>query len=238
MPARSAVTKTRVGNGLLERLPAVDRRRLERLGSVVALEFGTALFEPDARQRYVYFPLSGFVSLLAPADGTVTLEVGLVGREGMLGATLALGVDAAPLHGLVQGAGTALRLTALQFRRELAARRAVRELTLHYCYVMLRQVAQTAACTHYHSVQERVARWLLMTQDRANGVEFHLTQDFLGKMLGARRVGVSKAAAELQRRGLIGYTRGEIRVVDRGGLEAVSCRCYAGAKQLYRHTLG
>jgi CRP-like cAMP-binding protein len=225
-------------NALLERLRRSDRRHLEEIGRPVAFELGATLAEPDQRVRHVYFPLSGFASLLTPANGTVTLEVGLVGREGMLGGTLALGVDHAPLHVLVQGAGSALRLSSAQFRAAMLERPALRELALQYCYVTLRQVAQTAACTHYHSVQERLARWLLMTQDRANGGTFHLTQEFLGIMLGARRAGISTAAGALQRRGLIGYLRGEILVIDRKGLQAVSCGCYDGAKRIYDATLG
>jgi CRP-like cAMP-binding protein len=204
----------------------------------VQLVFGQVLAEPDAPIRYVYFPETGFVSLLVPADGGAALEVGLIGREGMLGATLVLGVDSAPLHALVQGAGTALRMTAARFRKALAGSAALREVLTRYCYVLLRQVSQTAACTHYHTVKARLARWLLMTQDRALGATFHLTQEFLGRMLGARRVGVTEAAGGLQTRGLIGYRRGEIVVLNRRGLERASCACYAADKRLYDRTLG
>ena len=202
------------------------------------LEFGQVLADPDVPISDVYFPLTGFVSLIAPVGRDETLEVGLIGAEGMLGATLALGVDSAPLHALVQGAGSALHLSAARFRREVRLRPALRQLLLRYCYVLLRQVSQTAACTHYHSIESRLARWLLMTQDRTGGATLHLTQEFLSGMLGVRRVGVTQAAGTLQARRLIGYHRGEIIVVDRRGLEASSCGCYAGDKRLYARTLG
>ncbi len=204
----------------------------------MTLAFGQVLAEPDERITDVYFPLTGFVSLIAPVGKEETLEVGLIGAEGMLGATLALGVDSAPLHALVQGAGTALHLSAARLRREFQLRPALHELLLRYCYVLLRQVSQTAACTHYHSIEARLARWLLMTQDRAGGSSLHLTQEFLSSMLGVRRVGVTQAAGKLQARRLIGYHRGEIVIINRRGLEASSCRCFAGDKQLYDHTLG
>jgi len=133
----------------------------------------------------------------------------------MVGATLVLGVKSAPLHALVQGAGLALHMSAARFRRELAARPALQQLLLRYCYVLFRQLSQTAACTHYHAIQARLARWLLMTQDRARGASLHLTQEFLSGMLGVRRVGVTQAARSLQARHLIGYHRGEIVVVNR-----------------------
>jgi CRP-like cAMP-binding protein len=223
---------------LLSFLPAKDRSSFIARCDQVELEFGQVLAMPDKRIADVYFPLTGFVSLIAPVAGGATLEVGLIGPEGMLGATLALGVDRAPLRGLVQGAGSALRLSAAQFARELDARPALRRIVLRYCYVLLRQVSQTAACTHYHSIEARLARWLLMTQDRVRGNSLHLTQSFLSGMLGVRRVGVTQAAGALQGRSLIGYRRGEIVVVNRRGLEAAACGCYTGDKRLYDRAFG
>jgi CRP-like cAMP-binding protein len=238
MSPRKGGARQEGASRLLACLPAGERRSFVALCDRVELEFGQVLAEPDVRVAHVYFPLTGFVSLIAPVGHGATLEVGLIGAEGMLGATLALGVDSAPLHALVQGAGSALRLSAARFRRELDARPALRQVLLRYCYVLLRQVSQTAACTHYHSIQARLARWLLMTQDRAHGASLHLTQEFLGTMLGVRRVGVTEAAGALQARRLIGYHRGEIVVVNRRGLESASCGCYLGDKRLYDRTLG
>lgn len=225
-------------NRLLAHLPARTQRAFAARCEAVHLVFGEVLAEPDARIDFIYFPLTGFVSVMVPAEAGSTLEVGLIGNEGMLGATLALGVGTAPLHALVQGAGVALRMTAAAFRRELQALPALRAAVLKYAYVLLRQLSQMAACTRYHTVEQRLARWLLMTQDRARGAEFHLTQEFISGMLGVRRVGVTQAASALQARSLIGYRRGEIVVTSRRGLQTAACSCYASDKRLYRRTLG
>jgi CRP-like cAMP-binding protein len=162
----------------------------------------------------------------------------MVGNEGMLGIPLMLGVDISPLHALVQGSGRALRMDVALFRRELKNCPSLeRELKL-YAYVLMSQLAQTAACTRFHVVEARLARWLLMTQDRVHGNSFHLTHEFLGHMLGVRRVGVTKAATSLQRQALISYNRGEITVLDRTGLEAASCGCYHADQNTYDRVLG
>jgi CRP-like cAMP-binding protein len=225
-------------NNLLAQLSTRDRLAFTRRCEHVTLKFGAVLAEPDARIGYVYFPLSGFISVTVPAERGASLEVGLIGNEGMLGGTIALGVDSAPLHALVQGAGEALRMSATRFRREIDRSSALAVVVRRYCYVLLRQVSQTAACTRFHTIDERLARWLLMTQDRARGAEYHLTQEFLAGMLGVRRSGVSVAAGALQALGLIGYRRGEVVISNRRGLEAASCACYAKDKRLYRRTMG
>ena len=163
----------------------------------------------------------------------------MVGREGMLGAQLVLGVSAMPLHALVQGAGTARRIAAARVssRAFRAARRC--ELSLNrYLYVLMAQLATSAACTRFHNVGPRLARWLLMTQDRAHSDSFHLTHEFLAHMLGVRRVGITGAASDLQRHGLIRYRRGDITVLDRAGLEAAACSCYAADRCAYDATVG
>jgi CRP-like cAMP-binding protein len=224
-------------NRLLACLSANDRRNFIAACDTVALEFGHVLVEADERIRYAYFPLTGCIALTAPADAGATLEVGLIGNEGMLGGTIALGVDSAPLQALVKGAGVALRMTAVRLRREIGSHPALRNALLRHCYVLLRQVSQTAACTRYHSVESRLVRWLLMTQDRARGAALHLTQAFLGRMLGVRRIRVTQAAKNLKVRRLIGYRRGEIVVLNRGGLEAASCRCYSADRLQFDRTL-
>jgi len=151
----------------------------------------------------------------------------MVGREGMLGAELALGVRAKPLLALVQGAGTAQRIAAGPFRRALASSAPLLAELHRYLYVRMAQLTTSAACTRFHEVGPRLARWLLMSHDRADGDRFHLTHQFMAYMLGVRRVGITRAAGELQRRGFIRYHRGELTVLDRGGLEAAACRCYA-----------
>lgn len=220
-------------NLLISGLAPVDRERVTRAGEVVELRFGEVLADADARLRHVHFPLTSFVSLIAPTGDGVTLEVALVGFEGLVGATVALGVGAAPLQALVQGKGTALRVATPAFRRLLEEVPAVRRLALREVYSQLRQVAQSAACSHFHTIESRLARWLLLTADRSAGTDFQLTHAFLGRMLGARRVGVTQAATDLQQRGLIRYHRGEVSIADRRGLEGMACLCYEEGRRIH-----
>jgi len=199
----------------------------------VDLVFADVLCLPGDRIQHVYFPTDSFISLVAPVDGYAGLEVGMVGSEGVFGVSLMLGVDVSPLHALVQGAGQALRMNATRFRRQLASSRALRQGLNRYTYVLISQLAQTAACTRFHIVEARLARWLSMTRDRAGSDEFYLTQEFLSHMLGVRRVGVTKAASSLQKHKLISYSRGVISILDRNGLEAAACGCYLADKKTY-----
>jgi len=229
---------TVVENHLIAQLPRRDRMRLLAVCEPVQLELGTVLCEPGEATRHVYFPNDCFISLVSAIEGEPGLEVGMAGREGMLGAQLVLGVNAIPLHALVQGAGTAQRVGAAPFRRELARSQAMQRVLNRYLYVLMAQLATSAACTRFHSVGPRLARWLLMTQDRARSDSFHLTHEFLAHMLGVRRVGITHAASDLQRRELIRYHRGEITVLDRAGLEASACGCYAADRHAYVRMLG
>ena len=225
-------------NHLIERLPRKDRLRLLALAQEVPLVMGEVLYRTGEPTRHVYFPLDGFISLVAPIDAEPSIEVGMVGREGMLGVQLALGVGTSPLHALVQGPGRAWRLGASAFRGELTASAGLRRQLDRYVYVLMAQLAGAAACLRFHQIGPRLARWLLMSQDRAHADRFHVTHEFLAYMLGVRRGGVTGAAGALHRLGLINYRRGELTVLDRCGLEAAACGCYADDRRVYAELLG
>lgn len=225
------------GNQLLALLPPAESERILNEATLVDLEFGNTLWELGDHMRHVHFPTTGFISLLTTVDDR-TLEVGMVGNEGMCGHSLALGVDTASLRALVQGSGKSLRIKASTFKRLLQSSPALQQVMLSYIHVLVGQLAQTAACTRFHMVDARLARWLLMTQDRAHADTFDVTQDFLAFMLGVRRVGVTAAARTLQAQDLIRYSRGHMTVLDRKGLEAAACACYGSDKEIYRRVLG
>jgi CRP-like cAMP-binding protein len=223
---------------LIESLPSSSRSRLLAICEPVELAMGEVLGEVGTPTQYVYFPTVGFISLVTASKGRPTLEVGMVGREGMVGTQLVLGVQSAPLHAVVQGAGAAWRIGASGFSRELARSSALQRGLNRYVYVTMAQLASAAFCLRFHQIGERLARWLLMTQDRARSDRFHITHEFLAFMLGVRRVGITTAASVLQRDGLIRYRRGEIQVLDRRGLKAAACSCYAGDRDAYTKILG
>jgi CRP-like cAMP-binding protein len=227
-----------VVNSLLEALPSSDLRRFLAGCETIDLAFADVLYTPGERLSQVYFPTTSFISLIMPVDDSASLEVGLIGNEGMFGIPLVLGVDVSPVRAVVQGAGSALRMDAAPFCRELGRSQALQREVDRYVFVQLSQLAQTAACTRFHVVEARLARWLLMTQDRAHNDAFHTTQEFLALMLGVRRVGVTKAAGALQKRGLIHYSRGDVTVLDRRGLKAASCGCYKADRDSYDRILG
>lgn len=226
-----------VANRLIESLPRNERDRILQGCKTVELAFGDILCERHEPFEYVYFPLTGFISLVTPLSGHKPLEIGLIGNEGMFGVTLALEIDALPMRAVVQGPGTALRMSTTQLRSELSGCPRLLRMLNRYLYLLLSQLSLTAACTHFHEIEPRLARWLLLTHDRAHADHFHLTHEFLAGMLGVRRSGVTNAAGALQVKKLIHYTRGEISILDRRGLEAASCECYDAVMNDYARLL-
>jgi CRP-like cAMP-binding protein len=223
-------------NHLIELLPRAARRTLLAICEPVDLMLSNRLCAPDTVARYAYFPVDATISLVTPIDGKPVLEVGMVGREGMAGAELVLGELKAPFLAVVQGSGKAWRVPRRAFRRELAASPALQLCLNRYLYVLMMQLGAAAACLRFHLIGPRLARWLLMMQDRAHSDNFHVTHEFLAYMLGVRRVGITAAAGQLQRAGLIEYRRGELIVLSRRGLEAAACGCYGADRRSYlRH---
>ena len=225
------------GNHLIDLLPRKDRARFMAACETVELILGEGLCQPGKPTKYVYFPVEGFISLIAVVKGSPGVEVGMVGREGMLGVQLALGVTTAPLHAVVQGAGNALRIGTKAFKAELAASPALQNELNRYLYVLMSQLAESAACVRFHQIGPRLARWLLMSQDRSQSSSFDVTQEFLAYMLGVRRVGITAAAGALQKTGLISYSRGKLTVLNRKGLQNAACGCYASDQKTYADLL-
>lgn len=220
-------------NLLVESLPRADRARLLAAGEPCVLALSQIICEQGDDSRFVWFPLDCFISLVTLVAGHAGLEVGMVGSEGLVGTELALGVSTVPLRIVVQGAGLALRLSATDFQIELARSAALKATIDRYLYVTMAQRATSAACLRFHQIAPRLARWLLMSQDRAHSPTFFMTQEFLAYMLGVRRVGITAAAGELQRSGFIKYSRGQVHVTDRAGLEGAACTCYASDLHAY-----
>ena len=214
------------GNRLLAALPPKEWSRLAPMLERVHVDEGALLYEPGQPIRHLYFPDDCLVSLLAVAEGRMTLEVGLVGHEGMLGATVALGHDLAQVRAVVQRSGSAGRVESARFRAEFARNPALQRVLYRYTDALLAQAIQLAVCSRFHVLEARLARSLLVTRDRLHSDKFHLTHEFLAHALGVRRVGVTKAASTLQHQGLIIYSRGNIEILDLAGLAEVSCRCY------------
>jgi CRP-like cAMP-binding protein len=225
-------------NHLIDMLPSHDRRRLMAGAELVVLRFGDVLCRQGEATRHVHFPVNAIIGLVGAIDGDTGVQVGMIGREGMLGAPLLLGINESPWQSLVQGEGSAWRIGIGPFQRELAASAALHRLISRYLFVLLGQFANTAACMRFHEIGPRLARWLLMSQDRVQADEFSVTHEFLAVMLGVRRVGITLAAGGLQRSGLIEYHRGQVRVVDRSALESAACRCYSEDRSDYQKRLG
>lgn len=224
-------------NRLLAALPPDELGHLLDDCVPVTLKFAEVLAERGEPIAQVYFPTDCAIVMMTLMDENASVEVGLVGNEGVVGTALILDVTVSSQRALVQGPGGAMRIEADLFRQALERSRELRHLLNRYVHAVMAQLAQTAGCTRFHVVEARLARWLLMTQDRARSDSFHVTHEFLAQVLGVRRVGITRAATTLQGRGLIRYARGNIAIVDRAGLEAAACGCYAADKLSYAQSL-
>lgn len=220
-------------NQLLGALPKDEYQRLVHKLEPFPLVFGAVIYEPGDLIRHVYFPTLGIISLLAVVEDRVRLEVGIVGREGMVGLPAFLEVKTSSNHAVVQGAGEAMRMKAAAFQKECKDGGLLPRLLLRYTHSRLTQISQSAACNRFHPIDARLARWLLMTRDRMGSDRFQLTQEFLSDMLGVRREGVNKAAGELQKQHLISYTRGTLTILEGAALTKMSCQCYGIIKREY-----
>jgi CRP-like cAMP-binding protein len=233
-----AARRVNVPNHLLAGLSGKDFKRLLPQLEPISLTLGEVLYEPGGRIRYAYFPNAGVVSLLTVLGPHKAAEVGMVGREGMVGMSAAVGINVSQLRAVVQGTGSAMRISAAGLRREFATSDSLHRGVFRFNHALMSQVAQTAACNRFHKAEMRLARWLLVTRDRLRSESFRLTHQFLSLMLGVRRVGVTTAAGNLERRNLITYSRGNIRILNPKGLEAAACECYDVVRAIYGSTYG
>ncbi len=224
-------TSTPIGNRLLAALPKKEFQRLFPDLKQIDLTYGVNIYEIGDQIKHVYFPQSGIVSLLSEVDERTILEVGIVGREGMVGLPVFLGMKTSNNRAVVQGSGVAWKISVKNFQKECDYDGILPRLLKLYTYTLLTQTSHTAVCNLYHSIDARLARWLLMSHDRMIVNEFQLTQEFLSNMLGVRREAVNKAATSLRQQQLISYSRGKIKILDRIKLESASCACYAIIRQ-------
>lgn len=225
-------------NHLLSLLPPEDFQRIAPLLQLVRTEFKQVLFERDKVIEYVYFPCTSVFSVLTFLQNGTAIEVGTIGNEGFSGLNLLVGTEYATETTICQVAGDSLRMRTSDFRNEIATDTALRRVGLKFLQAYLSQVSQSVACNRLHTIEERFARWVLMTHDRVRTEQFHLTQEFLADMLGVHRPSVSLVASSFQQAGLIKYSRGNLTILNRTGLEATSCECYGMVKEQLQRVLG
>jgi CRP-like cAMP-binding protein len=224
-------------NQLLAALPAAEWQRWLPQLEVVEMPLGTVLYESGATLKHVYFPTTAIVSLLYVMENGASAEIAVVGNEGVVGVSLFMGGGSTPSRAVVQSAGHGFRLNALAMKEEFDRAGPVLHLLLRYTQALITQMAQTAVCNRHHSLDQQLCRWLLLSLDRLQGLDLVMTQELIANMLGVRREGVTESALKLQKAGLIRYARGHISVLDRQGLEARSCECYAVVKKEYDRLL-
>ena len=226
------------GNVLLASLDPADYEILMREAKVVALKFRKRLYCQDSPIDFIYFPITSMISLLASTTDELSIEMAMVGREGVVGASELLQRQGSMALSFVQLPGTAAQIDRYAFLKVASSRLRVQDVMHRHLFALIRQVLIGAACNRLHTMEERCARWLLMTHDHAGQNSFPLTQEFLSQMLGVRRATVNAATGTLKKKGLIQYVRGHITIIDRRGLESASCGCYQATIQIYSSILG
>ena len=224
-------------NHLLDALPAVDYERLAPDLELIPMPLGWAVYESGGELGYVYFPTTSIVSLLYVMESGASAEIAIAGNEGLVGISLFMGGESTPSRAVVQSAGNGYRLKASVLKREFARGGNLQHLALRYTQALITQMAQTAVCNRHHALDQQLCRWLLLSLDRLQGDELLMTQELIANMLGVRREGVTEAAGKLQAAGLIQYSRGHIKVLDRSGLEKRTCECYAVVKKEFDRLL-
>jgi len=224
-------------NHLLANLPSEDYERLLPHLELMPLPLGCSLYESGVQMRHVYFPTNAIISLLYVMEDGSSAEIAVVGNEGVVGVSLFMGGETTPSRAVVQSAGFAYRLKGQLMKDEFFLAGPMQRLLLRYTQALLTQMAQTAVCNRHHSLDQQLCRWLLLSLDRLHSNELTMTQELIANMLGVRREGVTEAAGNLQRAGLIEYQRGRITVLDRVGLEARACECYAVVKKEFDRLL-
>ena len=225
-------------NRLVATLPAQFRDFLLEHCELIDLERQDVLTEAGQYADCAYFPIDGFIASLLSLENANNVQVGLIGNEGMVNASLVLGTELASMSSVVQGNGRAFRIRNRELQELLGAIPHLRDILHRYITLRMDQLAQNMACSSCHAVEQRLARWLLMARDRAQSNELFLTHEVLALMLGVRRESVSQAASSLQKHGLISYSRGDLMLLDQPGLEAVACSCYQTDLEMYEQAMG
>ena len=231
------ITPDQSANSLLALFPEPEWKRIAPLLEQVDLPLGLVLHESGGKMSHVYFPINAIVSLLYVLESGASAEIAVVGNEGVVGIALFMGGETTPRRAVVQSAGKGYRLRKADIREEFARSGVVLQLLLRYTLALMTQMAQTAVCNRHHALDQQLCRWLLLSLDRLSSNELVMTQELIANMLGVRREGVTEAALKLQKLGLIRYVRGRITVLDRTGLEARTCECYAVVKDEYDRLL-
>src|ERR1700691_3587112 len=224
-------------NHILDALPAADYNRLQPALEFIPMPLGWAVYESGSHMDYVYFPTTSIVSLLYVLENSASAEIAVTGNEGLVGISLFMGGESTPSRAVVQSAGSGYRLKADVLKNEFARGGELQHLALRYTQALITQMSQTAVCNRHHTLQQQLCRWLLLSLDRLPGNELRMTQELISNMLGVRREGVTEAARHLQKEGLIHYSRGHIKLLDRARLEQRVCECYAVVKKEYDRLL-